>query len=721
MERIGELRIEGQVLEGLRGRLWLGVDEGSGQHLAVHLATPGAPGPVFAAPGTGAHLAPVLTSGELGDGIPWFATTWFDGSLETLLRDEAPEPLAVERAVTILEQLLAALAAAGQAHLGLEPRVVRLDADGAVHLIGFGVGPSVEALARDPASGDPATAMIRACRAPELDAMGARVDGRADLHAVAVIAHRLLTGTLPQAAEPDADLMVDRILSGRTIAAPWVPPTRLNRALPLPLGEWILEGLAQDPDARFADAQTMRAALLEITADARRQAGTPEKAADAPPPEPVDLPETIEALIDAARVAPRQRETLRTLAAAVRTDAADPGEHRVDQTRAALREAARAAGMDVEHLDALLLGRYRPRRAAGAKRPRPQPAPTAPEPAVEPERVREDPPEARTPRAPGPQRGFRNSTLAGVAAGIAALLVLGLLLGSGDSAEEAPSEQLADAPRGAGTTPTSDESAPLMEAGTLLRDTLASGGEGPELIVVPAGSYRMGCVSRLRCAPDELPVREVGIPRALAVGVHEVTFEAYDRFAAETGRVRPGDERWGRGRHPAINVSWDEARAYLAWLSDETGERYRLPTEAEWEYFARAGSETPWFFGTDPKALCTHGNGADALTNYDRRNDACNDGVGRRTAEVGSYRPNAFGLHDTLGNLWEWVEDCYVGSYEGAPTDGTARAVEGTCPTRTLRGGGLNSGPDGLRSANRERNSPTLSLYYIGFRVVREL
>ncbi|MEE4302100.1 MAG: SUMF1/EgtB/PvdO family nonheme iron enzyme [Pseudomonadales bacterium] len=734
MDRIGEMSFEALLLEGARGRLWRAVDEASGRRLTVHLATPGAPGPAFGPAPAGPHLAAVRIAGELGDGIPWYATDWIDGSLDALFREAVAEPVAAQRSIALLEQLLAALGAAhagGQVHLGLDPRVVRLGEDGGVELLGFGVGPSLDALVdgTDARAVDPAAVLVRACRAPELDDADTPVDARADLYAVAVLAHRLLTGGLPQRSDPDPDLMVDRILSGRNLAAPWVPPSRLNRALPLPLGDWIMQGLAPDPADRFADAATMRAALLATAGAARQETG--ERAPRAAPPAPRDLPETIEALIDAAQVGSRQRETLRDLAAAVRTDAGGSDGAPPDRTRQALRDAAQAAGMDVAHLDALLLGRYRPRRASGATRPAPAPPAPGPEPAevvaAAAETAQAAPAEAAagagTKQPASGDDGARGRSVL-VAVVIIALVALLLLVAGGDPSTgpstPSPGDVVPAPVAGAGTPEPSATHEPFAP-GTRYRDPLASGGEGPELVVVPAGSFRMGCVSGLRCAPDELPVRQVRIPRAFAVGVYEVTFEDYDRFTAETGRVRSGDERWGRGRHPAINVSWEEAQAYLAWLSAETGARYRLPTEAEWEYVARAGSETPWFFGTDATQLCAHGNGADALTAYERRNDTCNDGVGRRTAEAGSYRANAFGLHDTLGNLWEWVEDCYAGSYETAPADGSAREVDGTCPTRTLRGGGLNSGPDELRTANRERNSPTLSLYYIGFRVVREL
>ena len=172
----------------------------------------------------------------------------------------------------------------------------------------------------------------------------------------------------------------------------------------------------------------------------------------------------------------------------------------------------------------------------------------------------------------------------------------------------------------------------------------------PEMVAIPGGSFRMGCVSGLNCRDDEKPVHRVRVA-SFELSKYEVTFEEYDHFIAETGRRSPKDEGWGRGRRPVIDVSWEDAVAYAEWLSAQTGERYRLPTEAEWEYAARAGSVTKYHFGNDASQLCRYGNHADTSTDYDWRNTACSDGVGKRTATVGSYQPNAFGLHDMHGKL----------------------------------------------------------------------
>ena len=262
-------------------------------------------------------------------------------------------------------------------------------------------------------------------------------------------------------------------------------------------------------------------------------------------------------------------------------------------------------------------------------------------------------------------------------------------------------------------------------AGTKLRDCA----ECPELVVVPSGSFEMGSPSSEDGRDDdEGPVHRVRIGRAFAVGVKEVTVGEYGRFVSETGRSM-GDSCWtyegggwesrsGRGwrnpgfgqtdGHPVVCVSHEDAQAYVGWLSGETGEGYRLLSESEWEYVSRAGTRTAYWWG-----------------NEIGRNRANCDGCGsrwdnRQTAPVGSFSANAFGLHDVHGNVWEWVEDCWNGSYAGAPTDGSAWE-SGDCSRRVLRGGSWDLAPGILRSANRNGDSTGNRVDLVGFRVARTL
>ncbi len=241
----------------------------------------------------------------------------------------------------------------------------------------------------------------------------------------------------------------------------------------------------------------------------------------------------------------------------------------------------------------------------------------------------------------------------------------------------------------------------------------------PEMVEIPGGSFRMGCVSGQNCDDDEHPVHTVRVGR-FELSKYEVTFEQYDRFTAATDRKLADDEGWGRGCRPVMNVSWEDAVAYVRWLSGQTGERYRLPSEAEWEYAARAGSVTAYHFGNDESQLCQYGNHADTSTDWSWRNQSCSDGVGNQTAMVGRYQANGFGLYDMHGNVWEWVQDCWNESYRGAPADGSAWQ-SGDCSRRVLRGGSWSDNPRDLRSASRGRFTASGRVRYSGFRVARTI
>ena len=171
---------------------------------------------------------------------------------------------------------------------------------------------------------------------------------------------------------------------------------------------------------------------------------------------------------------------------------------------------------------------------------------------------------------------------------------------------------------------------------------------------------------------------------------------------------------------PAVCVSWKDAQAYIKWLNEISGGGYRLLSEAEWEYVARAGSRTIYSFGDDPGALCDHMNGADINTDIDGRYKYCDDGYGMRTAPVGRYKANAFGLHDLHGNALEWVRDCKKKDYYDAPKDGAA-ITWGECYRHAVRGGSAMSGVSHLRSAYRLWTKHNVRDYFTGFRVARSL
>ena len=233
----------------------------------------------------------------------------------------------------------------------------------------------------------------------------------------------------------------------------------------------------------------------------------------------------------------------------------------------------------------------------------------------------------------------------------------------------------------------------------------------PKMVVVPPGTYMMGSPpEEERRDYDEGPVHRVTIARPFAVGVYEVTFREWDACVAGggCGGYRPDDEGWGRGNRPVVNVSWEDAKGYVEWLSRKTGEEYRLLSESEWEYVARAGTTRPFHTGaTIVKSQANYG----WWEGY------------RRTTPVGKFRANGFGLHDVHGNVREWVEDCPSSSYEGAPEDGSAWE-SGSCYRRVLRGGSWNDlYSHELRSANREDDTANSRLLgeNVGFRVARTL
>ena len=255
--------------------------------------------------------------------------------------------------------------------------------------------------------------------------------------------------------------------------------------------------------------------------------------------------------------------------------------------------------------------------------------------------------------------------------------------------------------------------APASTPGSVFKDC----SDCPEMVVVPSGSFMMGSpTSEPGRYDNEAPVHRVTIPAAFAVGKYEVTFEEWDACVSSGGcrAYRPADEGWGRGRRPVINVSWDDAKSYVEWLSRETGKGYRLLSESEWEYVARAGTMTAFYTGARITASEAYFNGRLTYNGSSTGEDR------RRTIPVGSFGPNQFGLHDVHGNVWEWVEDCWNGSYSGAPVDGEANTT-GDCSRRVLRGGSWFSRPRNLRSAIRNRFRIGYRSSFFGFRVARTL
>lgn len=228
-----------------------------------------------------------------------------------------------------------------------------------------------------------------------------------------------------------------------------------------------------------------------------------------------------------------------------------------------------------------------------------------------------------------------------------------------------------------------------------------------EMVDIPAGSFRMGDISGGDVS-QLIPVHTVNIS-SFRMGKHEVTFDQWDACVKDNGcdGYNPHDGGYGRGKQPVINVSWDHIQTYIAWLNWKTGGGYRLPTEAEWEYAARAGTETTYHWGNDIGR--NHANCTECGSQWD----------GKKTAPVGSFPANTFGLYDMHGNVAEWTQDCWHESYHGAPSDGSAW-IGGECSRRPVRGGAWEWAPELMRSANRNWNKPTDWYVLLGFRLAQD-
>ena len=260
-----------------------------------------------------------------------------------------------------------------------------------------------------------------------------------------------------------------------------------------------------------------------------------------------------------------------------------------------------------------------------------------------------------------------------------------------------------------------------LRPGDTFRDCLFA----PEMMVVPAGRFTMGTPeSEDPRAPDEGPQREVTIAAPFAIGVYEVTYEEWETCVLAGPCRVADDDGFGQGRWPIVNLNWNVAQVYLEWLSEMNAHRYRLPSEAEWEYAARAGVSAPQYWDGGMETVCEHANvydrqGVSVRSSGYLPHADCEDGF-ERSSPVGSYMPNAFGLYDVIGNATEWVSDCYLPTYEGAPVDGSPR-LRDPCPVRVMRGGGYYWAPYAIRLGYRQPALAEDEFSAYGIRVVTDL
>jgi formylglycine-generating enzyme required for sulfatase activity len=238
--------------------------------------------------------------------------------------------------------------------------------------------------------------------------------------------------------------------------------------------------------------------------------------------------------------------------------------------------------------------------------------------------------------------------------------------------------------------------------GDIFHDRLKDNSEGPEMVLIPAGTFRMGDITGNGYSYEQ-PVHEVSV-ESFAMGRYPITFAEYDYFCEQTSRwfkkrKKPDDRGWGRGNRPVINVSWHDAVAYTEWLSEQTGQQYRLSTEAEWEYAARAGTETDYWWGNDID---------ETKANYNMNL--------KKTSPVGYYEANQFGLYDTAGNVWEWTCSEFTDRYNGNEKECISKNSN---KYRVLRGGSWDYYPGIVRTAGRYWGTPDYRFDDLGFRVVQ--
>lgn len=254
---------------------------------------------------------------------------------------------------------------------------------------------------------------------------------------------------------------------------------------------------------------------------------------------------------------------------------------------------------------------------------------------------------------------------------------------------------------------------------SVIQDNLRNGHFAPELVVIPAGSNTLGDITRTGLE-NETPTYQVSINKPFALGKYEVTFDEYDLFCEETGLTKPDDEGWGREKLPVLNITWDDAHAYVKWLSQESGKSYFLPSEAQWEYAARAGTQTSYWWGNEPgdkNAQCVT---CAAINRCDDCKDVplLDDG----TTVVGSYKPNPFGLYDVHGNVMEWVADCGHETNSSQPSDGSPRR-NGNCNKHIMKDGSWWNNVRFIRASVRSSaaDGREYKSFHVGFRVAREI
>jgi formylglycine-generating enzyme len=627
------------------------------------------------------NIVTVYDCGEEA-GAPYLVMEYVEGeSLDRVIKRSGR--LALDEAIAIVTQTLGALDfahARGVIHRDIKPSNILQTKAGLVKLTDFGIAH----IAESDLTATNAVMGTLSYMSPE-QLIGRAIDRRTDIFAAGVVLFELLGG-----AKPFEGSLGERLLKMEQRGPSDI--RSLNAEVPAALNRVLETALAYDPERRYASAGEFSRAIAE------------------------------------ARAAP--------------VAAAAP---------AMSEDATVVAGSPTASWDRL---RDEPSTGSGRSR-RPQ---RPPEPQTRPA---EAPPSESPPdRAKAPRR-WRAPAIALGAVMIAALAGLALVLSGvldrpGPSWRTAGASANAAADGAAGAAAVGEVAAAIRIKPPERRQTGAKAGESfrdcpdcPVMVWLPAGRFMMGtelAEAMREGVPEnfakwERPRHAVTVQAVFAIGKFHVTRAEYGRFAAATGRAdnagcntRTGSiyeadrsKSWRdpgfpqSENDPVVCISWDDAKAYAAWLSQTTGKSYRLPTEAEWEYAARGGTTTARWWGDDAGAMCSNANGPD-LTAKEKFSEltvaSCKDGY-VFTSPVGSFLPNPFGLYDMLGNAWQRTEDCWNESYASAPNDSAIALAAGRCGIRVVRGGAWYGDPKEVRAGARDSFSLEQRFDHTGFRVVR--
>ena len=580
----------------------------------------------------------------------------------------------------------------GYIHRDIKPGNILFREDGTVVLSDFGLAKGLSDSTQVTAAG--MTMGTPAYMSPE-QAFGETVDARSDLYSMGCVLFFMLTGDKPFVAENPVALAMKHLRDPVPLlpeAYSWLQPV-------------IDRFLAKNPDERFQSGDEVIDELQRLLDEDTQTPVLPvrmDRSVKQADPGVVEF-----SLVDdtpSMRDVPSKEEISDILG--VRTPVVGPsiGEHDVNPIPAF---PDRSQVLDPRQILRGVDAADKVEQFRDSVREQALPAAVNPDSSAHLTMI-----EAGSGAVPTPQRRTRTGVLVGAVAGA---IVIGTLANIGFTMYLSGQQRFVPDSTEAEEIARFEQNRWTAEQREIVRfrDALQVGGQGPEMVVVPPGQFTMGDLSG-RYGASAQPARQVTIPRSFAIAAREVTFDQYDRFAKATGRTLPQDRGWGRGDKPVIYVSWEDATAYAAWLSEQTGREYRLPSEAEWEYAARGGSAQDYWWGD----RASH-----QFANFG--SDVCcrglSDGIDRwadETAPAGAFPANEFGLYDTAGNVWEWVYDCWNVDHYGAGT-GSAARLAGDCSKRVVRGGSWSDIPLHVASAARGRAATDAQLGFIGFRVVR--